>query len=134
MDGPKSRWRESIEPALDRNGLSSPSPSFTNFSSSLVFGLGPDVCKLSGQRFGDAGSDECRDTVLSSRCSLGGLGGGERDGDVGGNWAVVGAVGTSAVAVAAEVTAGSVSACTPPMIGSDRAFFSRGELSLAGTG
>lgn len=129
MDGPKSRWRESIEPALDKYGLSPPSPSFKNVSS--FSGLCPNVCKLSGQRFGDAGSDVCRDKFLSSRCSLGGLGGGARDGDVGGDWVVIRVVGISAVTVAAEVTAGSVSACTPPMIGSDRAFFSRGELSLA---
>lgn len=86
----------------------------------------------------DAGSDVCRDTFLSSRCSLGGLGGGARDGDVGGDWVVVSALGTSVVAVAVEVRgavaigAGRVSACTPPMTGRERAFFKSGELSQDG--
>lgn len=96
------------------------------------------MCKRSGEGFRDAGSDICRDTLFSSRCSLGGLGGGARDGDVEGDWVVDGAVETSVVARDVEVRgavavgAGRVSACTLPMIGSDKAFFNSGEFSQAG--
>lgn len=144
MDGPRSRWRDRREPAFDRYCLSSPSPFRAHFSSSSVSGLGSYVCVWRGERLEDAGSDACRDTpkFLSSRWSLGGLGGGARDGDVGVDWvfartAVCWArvADTSAVALAGIVAgfgAGSVRACTPPMMGSEKAFFRRGELSLAG--